>query len=395
MTTFKTEVIQIAPETVGATLSIQKDSASNSLQFQDGLVGPINLRDLASLGTLSNVFVVGTGAGAKYSTISAAVTAVSGSSSPTNPSLILVMPGTYTENVVIQKDGISIVGFGYPILTAPASSSNPTVLIQDGVSTHPTTVLLQGLQIVNPNTGQTCLSIQGGSGSTVGSSTLRVMDCLFNAPSGGYAINGSQANTLTVRGSDLRLGDSTSVVLISQMASVAFRDCSLFGIEMDYNSSGVLPSVAGSLYTIENCPVVGAVASTLTGAGSLRVTACPSIVSMTVNGNQSGVVSNSSISGAVAINGTFALTLLRTSRGSASGAGTLSESALFGSTNFAASASQAVTFPVTKPSANYQVSLDTGVQSTVIATTKASTGFTITFPGVETTTVFWKVEEFL
>lgn len=375
----------------GQTLTITRDATTGSIRFVDNVItGGINLRDLASLSSVAGVMVVGvSGSGAKYTTVQSAVTAVPADASLTNPYVILVMPGVYSENVTIEKAGITLVGFGRVVITA--SGATPTITVQASVSTTPTSLTLQNLVLVQPNAGQACVSIIGAASSTVGLNGIFIEGCTLTASGvGSYTVLADAMDYLTVRDCVSTGSSGTASLKVSQCASLNVVGGSHPAVQADYNSGGTIPSVAGSLYALVTCET-GNLQSTLTGAGSLEVSRC-STGNITVYGNQSTEVTGSTV-GDLSINGTHAVTLKYTSRGTAVGAGTLTETLATGSLAFAASASETASFDVARPGAVYTVGLDTGVSTASYISARTTTGFTITFSAPVTTTVYWTVAQ--
>ena len=138
------DAVLIEPAEAGTRL-IDRDPSDGSLRFYDALVtSGIKLSELAGLRSVTSLLVVGKGGtGAEYTTIQAALDAVPASSSLTNPSLVLVGPGVYTENLLIEKNGVFLVGLGGAIIQA--ASADATIKIQDAVATFPTFCHLQNL----------------------------------------------------------------------------------------------------------------------------------------------------------------------------------------------------------------------------------------------------------
>ena len=104
--------ISIDPSQAGTRLI--SASVGGQLQFEDpNTGGPLTLSQFSGIGTIAGVRVVGqSGSGAQYTSIQQAHDAIPSTSSITNPWLILVMPGVYTENVVIYRDGVFLTGLG-------------------------------------------------------------------------------------------------------------------------------------------------------------------------------------------------------------------------------------------------------------------------------------------
>jgi hypothetical protein len=402
---FRVDQLRIRPE---AASLIRIYDVSGDLAFQDASTVGTLFRDLAGL-ALANLYTVGTGLGAGYSTIQSALDAVPSSSSPTNPYVILVGPGQYQETVTVVRDGVTIIGWG--ALLQSAAEANPdgpgafhTLVIEEGLGTIPRNVLIQGLTITNAHTGYACVRIDGGAGSEVGLGGITLLDCTLRAtsPTSNRPISASSMNNLVVQGGSMTGSNATALVYVEECASVRFdgvRD--IPAVQLDYDSGGNLPSLFGSSYALIGCPSLGEtssllppVSSTLSGLGSLLMVGCTGGADVIMDGDRTLEVRNSAI-GDLTLNGTTAATLIATSRGTATGAtATLAEPLLQGVATFIAASTVSVTFNPDQPDDNYQVVL------TPLATTsdqipwisaKAATGFTINFSGAQSMSVDWSV----
>jgi hypothetical protein len=387
---FQVDVLQVEPGS-GQTLKITRDAPTGSLRFWDVLIPlGINLSDLASLNAITGVLVVGrAGSGAKYLTIQSAINAIPSTASVTNPYMILVFPGIYLENLVIDKDGVSIVAVG--LASIVAVSSTPTVTIKAGLLTTPLTALFQGIKIQTSFVGLECVLVQGGPGSAVANGGVIFKDCNFAAlGAGGYTVRADTVNSVTLYGCRTDESVPSATQKVTQCASYLVSGGTVPPTQMDYDTVLPPPATAGSTYSIENGRTVGAVLSTLSNAGSLRILDCLLVGNVTLNGNRTGLIQSSTV-GNLSIGGTSAMTLVSSKRGTVAGTGTLEESGVSGSTSFVASLSEAVVFAVPRPNANYAVMLDTGVSAASAVTLKTAAGFTITFGAIQTTTVYWTV----
>ena len=127
------DAIQIEPSS-GDTITISR-SDNGDLQFVDAIVTDgISLSRLTGMSGNANVLIVGSNS--QYTSVQDAIDAVSATSSATNPHVILVTAGVYTEALTIEKDGINIIGIGYPEISLPGGSLD-SITIQDSVSTSP------------------------------------------------------------------------------------------------------------------------------------------------------------------------------------------------------------------------------------------------------------------
>lgn len=387
---FQVDGLRVEPGS-GQTLTITRDPTTGSLRFTDVVVsGGINLSDLAGLGTISGTLIVGaSGTGAKYRTIQSAIDDVPATASLSDPYIILVMPGVYVENLVIEKAGITVQGVGRAVVQAAASSG--TVTVQESVSSVPTSLSLRNLVLVNPYNGEACVDLVGGAGSTVGAEGILLEGCdLRSTGVGGYTVYADAVNYVSLIGCGASGASGTTSLRVSQCAGLTVNGGVLPSVQADYNSAGVLPYVSGGGYVLSGCNPVGNVLSTLSGAGSLSLYGCPSVGNVTVNGNRLLTVTGSSL-GNLTVNGTTAATLRSSTRGTVAGAGTLLESPVSGSTVFSASSTETVTFSVSRPDANYTVVLDTGIPTSSCVTNKLPGSFDIAFTSPASTTVYWTV----
>lgn len=386
---FKADVFQIEPSS-GQILEIKRDPVSGSLLFTDNVIqSGISLSDLANLGTVSGVLIVGkSGSGAKYTTIQSALNAVPSSSSSTNPHVILVFPGVYTENLTIEKDGVSIRTVGRAVLQP--SSATDTVLIRASVSTTPLRCNIRGLTILQPNDGRSCVAITGGSGSTVGFLGITLEGCIL-APSGtgSYTVYADTVNSIILSGCRSDGASPTATLRCNQCASLRVTEGTHPLVQIDYSSAGVLPSTSATSYSF-SYTTMGATLVSLQGGTSVLVDGC-AVGSLTVNGNRTLTVANSTL-GLVVLGGTTAATFTYTVRGSISGTGTLVETTTRGLATFVSVDHVDVTFPVPRPSGSYMVSLDSGISATPWVDSKTGSGFTIRFSTPTSASVLWSVQ---
>jgi hypothetical protein len=386
---FQADALQIEPSS-GQIITITRDAPTGSMRFRDAVVtAGVNLSDLASLSTVAGALIVGkSGSGAKYTTIQAAINAVPITSSVTNPFVILVFPGVYTENVLLSKDGVSIIGLGRVAVVAAAGT--PTIEIMSSVSSTPKMALLQGLRVENSFSVE-CVYVCGGAASLVASQGVTLQDCdLVATGAGGFVFRADTVNNVSLFGCRSDESDPTAALKVVQTASLTVAGGTLQLVQADYNSAGVIPSVAGSAYRFDGVRKMGNVLSTLSGAGSLNLAGCPQVGNITLNGDRTGTVLSSTVSNLV-LGGTSAMTLFASRRGTVAGSGTLDEPSLSGTTVFAAVASVPVVFAVPRSSATYTVALDTGVLAASTVSAKTAAGFTIDFALPQVTTVYWTV----
>ncbi len=168
---FLVDELQIDPGS-GDTLTVSRDSVDGAMKFVDAVVtsGAL-LPNLVGLRNVTGVYIVGrAGDGAPYTSIQSALEAVPASSSAASPSLIVILPGLYTENVTIQKDGAYLVGLGGVTITNDGASD--TVEVSAAIATTPQNVLLRGLVVKNTIAAKACVRIIGADAFASGTITV-------------------------------------------------------------------------------------------------------------------------------------------------------------------------------------------------------------------------------
>lgn len=270
--------VQIEPGTTTyGTRLIDRDPTDGGLRFTDPNV-VMSLLALVGLRNLTGLFIVGrAGDGAPYTTIQDAIDAVPDTSSTALPSLVLVGPGEYTENLVIEKNGVILAGMGRPRITA---SSGATVTISDTALSTPKSVVLRDLVIENTGAGEEALLISGAG--TFASGTVTVV----NAPlAAGDTIVIGGTTLLGVTGArssgadDFSVDATTAALLAIEIAAAINDSLNSFAATVSASeSSGVVtitantPGVGGNTITLSvtTTPAGGLTISgaTLTGGSS-------------------------------------------------------------------------------------------------------------------------------
>ncbi len=168
---FLVDELQIEPGS-GNTLTASMDATTGAMKFVDAvLTSGVLLPNLVGLRNVTGVYVVGrAGDGAPYTSIQTALDAVPDSSSASAPSLIMILPGVYTENVTIQKDGAYLVGLGGVTITN--SGVSDTVEISAAITTTPQDVLLRGIKVANTTGARSCVRILGADSFASGTVTV-------------------------------------------------------------------------------------------------------------------------------------------------------------------------------------------------------------------------------
>lgn len=411
---FLIDQIQIEPGS-GQTLLIKRDAATGSLLFLDHvLTGGIRLSQLAGLGAVSNVLVVGkAGAGAHYTTIQAALDAIPANASATSPYVVLIMPGRYDENLVIARDGVSLVGIGMPLIrstleaTPDAPGNDHTVTIANTLGTPPLSCLIQGVRITNAHTNKAALRILGEASSTLLQTGLHLKDVLLeaNAAGGNYAVWATAAGILRVTDSRFTANNSLSQVALQEMTLCLFQSCQIeVSLRGRYDTDNPQPAVAGGTFAFYGCPDIAAL-SALTpaisldcdGAGSSFWHLCSmdSTLRFQISGDREHEIFSSSLgvlsvleTSQVSTRGTTVQSVL-----SPNSAAILDVDRQRGTLTFAGSTSEDVILDIPLSDSDYFVGIEVPSRpagdETPWVTSKAATGFTVTFQTAQTMTVNW------
>lgn len=167
---FQVDGVQIEPGS-GETLTITRDSSDGSLKFVDAiLTSGVLLQNLVGIRNIQGMYIVGK-TNAPYTTIQDAVDAIPNTSSSLLPSVILVMPGVYTENLTIQKDGLTIIGMGAKILNDGVSD---TITISVSEDVTPKQISFRDIEIECSENGQACITALGAQVFAFGTLTVGI-----------------------------------------------------------------------------------------------------------------------------------------------------------------------------------------------------------------------------
>jgi len=276
---FLLDVLQIEPGS-GDTLTISRDSTDGAMSFVDAvLTSGVLLPSLVGLRNVTGVFLVGrAGDGAPYTTIQSALDEVSTSSSVTAPSLVLVLPGVYTENLTIQKDGVYVVGLGG--VKVSNSGASDTVEISAAIATTPQDVMLRGLTITNDEDTQSCVRIIGADSFATADVDV---DTAPLATSDTVTINGTDltgtAGPRTSGSDDFSVSGTTTDTIAAELVDAINDTANSFATLVEAESSlnvvtltAVTAGSAGNSITlaVSTTPAAGMVASAanLSGGGA-------------------------------------------------------------------------------------------------------------------------------
>jgi len=238
------DAVQIEPGASGTRL-IERDTATGGLAFSDAeITTAVLLSQLVGFRAITGVFVVGrAGSGAQYTAIQDALDAVPDSSSAAAPSLVLITAGVYTENVVIQKDGVVLHGLGGAKISN--SGDDETVTVSASLDTTPLSVVLRGLEIENDQDGRSCVRILGADTFASGTVTCNTAPL---AAGDTLTING---NVLTGIAGTRNSGSNNFSVLGSTTTAIAAEIAAAINDTANSFSGDVSASVASNIITLQ------------------------------------------------------------------------------------------------------------------------------------------------
>lgn len=280
---FLVDAVQIEPGS-GDTLTLSRDSTDGALKFVDAvLTGGVLLPSLVGLRNITGVFIVGrAGDGAVYTSVQDALDAVPASSSAAAPSLILVMPGVYVENLTVERDGVYLVGLGG--VTLRNTGANDTVEISASQDATPLAVLLKGLRIENAQDGQACVRVLGADTFATGTVTVAAAPLTLGdqVEVGGVTLTGV-VGARTSGANDFSVSGGTATAIAAEIAAAINDSANGFPAIVtaspsgaDVNLTAVTAGTAGNTITLSvtvsnpgDMTVSGATLSGGSAAGSL------------------------------------------------------------------------------------------------------------------------------
>lgn len=382
---FKADVLQIEPGSVGVR-KIQRE-ADGSLGFVDPVAGTLTLKALAGL-NLTHLLIVGSGPGAQYTTIQDALDAIPAGASASNPYTVLVGPGVYAENVVLERDGVALVGLGNPVIHV---ATGHALTIQEGASSVPRFVRVDNIRLTTDDVAGAALRVIGGTASEVGATGIGLRGCDLRGATG-KALHATSAG-----GISFGSGSLTGAVLVSNCTLVTIVDTGIGGAtELSYDTGGTLPAVHLGYYLLSGCLWLLAdnplVTVGLVGGGSFRMLGCTLPGGLRLLGDRAAFEVIGSRIGPLTLDDTVGATFSGSWRGAVTAAaGTvLDEPLQQGFASFVAVDHVDVTFTVEQPDDGYNIAVDR--VDLFRPSAKTTTGFTLTSTaGVVTTDVRWTV----
>lgn len=244
-----------------------KPDENGNLGFTDNTLETLTLfSDLTGIQNIDNVYIVGkSGSGARFTTIQSAINDAPLNSSETNPQVILIFPGSYYENISINKNGLYLIGLGqvklYSALdaTPDAVGSTHTVSILAGGGVVPQKVYFNNVSFYNAHQNKACVSILGAASSLVGNTGIFFKDCNFNATSGSgnYTIHADTVGKVVVHGGSLSFSD-LDILYLNQISDFFVSHVDRIGaVSISWDAEGNLPNLDPNKYTFNFCSNVG------------------------------------------------------------------------------------------------------------------------------------------
>lgn len=376
----KVDQIAVSP-TVADTLLITKTSGGN-LTFTDNVISSgITLKKLSGM-NLTNLITVGTGSGANYASIQEAVDAAPTTSTLNSPTIILIYSGVYSENIVIEKDGLIFVGIGRVIINSAADDD--TLILQPGLTTIPLISYFENISFRNSFDARSCFRILGDSGTTLGLNGFRLKNCSFVSTGlGGYCVRAHILNSLTVTDSNCHGSVTSSTIYVSQCANLYFDNFLGVDLSLTYTTLDDIPSEITSTYFLNNSYFGDALANLVTvGELEMNRTTTKDVV---FDGNMAYTM-NDCYGEALEINGSITVISNNSKFEAISGSPTavLITDNLQSSVDFVAESTKIIVFPVPTSDTNYMVLTSHSFVGEKEGITKTTSGFTIDFVSNQT-----------
>ena len=215
------DALQIEPGS-GDTLTVNRDAVAGAMKFVDAiLTSGVLLPELVGLRNITGVFVVGrAGDGAPYTSIQDALDAIPITSNAALPSVVLMMPGVYQENVVLQKDGVYMASPGGAKIIN--SGAEDTLVISASTSVTPLQVVLRGVEIENTESGQACVRVDGADSFAAATVTVNTTPLAAGdtVTIGGTALTGIAASRTSGSNDFSTLGGTTDAIAAEIAAAI-------------------------------------------------------------------------------------------------------------------------------------------------------------------------------
>jgi len=163
---YQVDALEIVGDSGLGSRLIESGATDGTLRFTDTKVTSLALYELTGLQQIGGVIVLGKSGsgrtkdveGNEIDTFQKAFDAVPTSASATSPWVVLAMSGVYTEDVLLEKDGVEVLGFGNVVLTNATPGAH-TLTIVEGPFSVPKRVRFRGVRIENTSATEACVRL--------------------------------------------------------------------------------------------------------------------------------------------------------------------------------------------------------------------------------------------
>jgi len=237
------DAVQIEPGTTTfGTRQIDRDPVDGGLRFADPNTTAA-LQSLVGIRNFTDVYIVGPGDAADYATIQEALDAAPTTGTQAAPILILISPGTYTENLTINKDGIVLAPIGSGVRITNNGSAD-TITLAAAIASQPRVGILTGITVINTVDAFACIRILGADQFASGTATV------VNTPLvagdtltiGGTVLTGT-ASVRTPGSDDFQVTGGTTDAIAAEISAALNDPANSF-------ASTIQADVAGAVITI-------------------------------------------------------------------------------------------------------------------------------------------------
>lgn len=264
-----TDVLQIEPGS-GDTLTVSRDATSGGLKFTDPAIpAGVLLSALVGVRGITGVYIVGrAGDGAPYTSVQDALDAVPASASAASPALILVMPGRYVGNVVVERDGVYITSLGGATLVNDGDSD--TVQIRASLEATPQDFLMRGITVVNDRAGRACVRFIGADSFASGTVTIDAVPLAVGdmITIGGTSLTGV-IGSRTPGSNDFSVASMDPTVVAAEIADAINDPANSFSTLVSASSAGPVATIEAVTAGAGGNAITLAASVTLPGAVTL------------------------------------------------------------------------------------------------------------------------------
>lgn len=287
--------LQIEPGS-GDILTIDRDSTAGALKFVDAVVtAGVLLPSLVGIRNITGVYTVGrAGDGAMYSTVQSALDAIPAStSSAASPSLVLIFPGVYQEDLTVTKDGVYMVGLGRARIVN--NTATHTITVKASVLSTPQNILFQGLEVECTEAARASIyalgadtfatgtvtvngtPITAGDTITVNGTVLTGFSGVRTSGSNNFSVNGTTTDSIAAE-ITAAINDSansfTTTVTATSLLNVVTLTAVTAGVDGNALTLAVAVAVAADLVPSGGFLTGGSAAGNTVLSGAMNIKDC-------------------------------------------------------------------------------------------------------------------------